>query len=120
MTIVDDGRVIFRHPLARAGSYHGAPAHLRQQAHRDLAAALTADPARRAWHMAAACIGHDESVAAALEDTAELAERRGGFFAAAQALERSAECSPATADRARRYAKALRAAQNSKRPLVGT
>ncbi|MCX4437873.1 helix-turn-helix transcriptional regulator [Streptomyces mirabilis] len=116
VTIVDDGRVIFRHPLARAGSYHGAPAHLRQQAHRDLAAALTADPARRAWHMAAACIGHDESVAAALEDTAELAERRGGFFAAAQALERSAECSPATADRARRYAKALRAAQNAGDP----
>ncbi|MFD9391150.1 AAA family ATPase [Streptomyces sp. NPDC060000] len=116
LVTVMDGRVVFRHPLARTGSYHAAPAYLRQQAHRDLAAALTADPARRAWHLAAACVGHDESVAAALEDTAELAERRGGFFAAGEALQRSAECSPATADRARRYAKALRAAQNAGDP----
>ncbi|MER6948760.1 AAA family ATPase [Nonomuraea sp. NPDC000554] len=110
------GRVGFRHPLVRAGSYHGAPAHLRQRVHTDLAAVLADDPARRAWHLAAACFGQDESVAAALEDTAELAERRGGFFAAARALERSAECSPAPADRARRYAKALRAAQNAGDP----
>lgn len=116
LVTVLDGRVVFRHPLARAASYHAAPAYLRQQAHRDLAAALTADPARRAWHLAAACVGHDESVAAALEDTAELAEGLGGFFAAGEALQRSAECSPATADRARRYAKALRAAQNAGDP----
>ncbi|WP_231976221.1 helix-turn-helix transcriptional regulator [Streptomyces sp. 3214.6] len=116
LVTVVDGRVVFRHPLARAGSYHTAPAYLRQQVHRDLAASLTADPARRAWHLAAACIGQDESVAAALEDTAELAERLGGFFAAGAALQRSAECSPATADRARRYAKALRAAQNAGDP----
>ncbi|AXE89647.1 LuxR family transcriptional regulator [Streptomyces sp. Go-475] len=109
---VMDGQVLFRHPLVRTGAYHAAPAHLRQQVHRDLAAALTTDPARRAWHLAAACVGHDESVAAALEDTAELAEKRGGFYAAGQALQRSAECSPAITDRARRYAKALRAAQN--------
>ncbi|WP_327371143.1 AAA family ATPase [Streptomyces sp. NBC_01217] len=112
LVTVVDGRVVFRHPLARAGSYHGAPVHLRQQAHRDLAAALAADPARRAWHLAAACLGQDESVAAALEDTAELAERRGGIFAAAQALERAAECSPTTEGRARRYARALHAANS--------
>ncbi|MFI9584209.1 AAA family ATPase [Streptomyces sp. NPDC052236] len=116
LVTIMDGRVVFRHPLARAGSYQAAPTYLRQQAHRDLAAVLTADPAPRAWHLAAACVGHDESVAAALEDTAELAERRGGFYAAAQALQRSAECSPATADRARRYAKALRSAQNAGDP----
>ncbi|MFI7632808.1 AAA family ATPase [Nonomuraea sp. NPDC049400] len=113
---VAGGRVAFRHPLVRAGSYHGAPAHLRQRVHTDLAAVLDADPARRAWHLAAACPGQDESVAAALEDTAELAERRGGFFAAARALERSAERSPEVEDRARRYAKALRAAQNAGDP----
>ncbi|WP_460345052.1 ATP-binding protein [Actinoallomurus acanthiterrae] len=110
------GRVAFRHPLVRAGSYHGAPAHLRQQVHADLANALDHDPARRAWHLAAARIGPDESVAAALEETAELAERCGGFFAAARALERSAECSPAAEDRARRYAKAIRAVQNAGDP----
>ncbi|MCB5179400.1 helix-turn-helix transcriptional regulator [Streptomyces antimicrobicus] len=115
LTLVD-GRVAFRHPLVRAAAYHGAPAHLRQRAHRDLACALTTDPARRAWHLAAACLGEDEAVAAALEDTAELAERRGGFFAAGQALQRSAECSPRAQDRARRYAKALRAANNAGDP----
>ncbi|MFI8166164.1 ATP-binding protein [Streptomyces sp. NPDC085931] len=117
LVAVMDGQVHFRHPLVRAGVYHAAPAHVRQQAHRDLAAALTADPARRAWHLAAACVGQDESVATALEDTAELAERRGGFYAAGQALQRAAECSPEPADRARRYTKALRAAQNVGDPL---
>ncbi|MET8830459.1 AAA family ATPase [Streptomyces sp. NPDC004610] len=115
VTIVE-GRVVFRHPLARAGSYHGAPAHLRHRAHQQLAAAFTADPARRAWHLAAACLGPDESVAAALEETAGLAERRGGFFAAARALERSAECTPDLTDRARRYARALHAAANAGDP----
>ncbi|MFD5130102.1 ATP-binding protein [Streptomyces olindensis] len=117
LVAVWDGQVLFRHPLVRTGAYHAAPAHLRQQIHRDLASALTTDPARRAWHLAAACVGHDETVAAALEDTAELAEKRGGFYAAGQALQRSAECSPAPADRARRYTKALRAAQNVGDPL---
>ncbi|WP_425246379.1 helix-turn-helix transcriptional regulator [Streptomyces sp. NEAU-NA10] len=116
LVTVAEGRVVFRHPLARAGSYHSAPAGLRQQAHRDLAAALTDDPARRAWHLAAACVGQDESVAAALEDTAALVELRGALFTVAQALQRSAECSPAPADRARRYAMALRAAQNTGDP----
>ncbi|WP_267889698.1 AAA family ATPase [Streptomyces acidiscabies] len=116
LVTVADGRVLFRHPLARAGCYHAAPAHQRQQAHRDLAAALTDDPSRRAWHLAAACPGRDESVAAALEDTARLAERCGGFHAAARALQRAAECSPAPADRARRYAKALHAATNAADP----
>ncbi|MFE5909065.1 helix-turn-helix transcriptional regulator [Streptomyces wedmorensis] len=106
-------QVGFRHPLVRAGAYQGAPAHLRQRAHVDLAAVHQDDPARQAWHLAAACIGQDESVAATLEDTAELVEQRGGFYAAARALERSAECSPAPEDRARRYAKALRAANNA-------
>ncbi|MEV7283298.1 AAA family ATPase [Streptomyces sp. NPDC093252] len=115
VTIVE-GRVVFRHPLARAGSYHGAPAHLRYRAHQQLAAAFTADPARRAWHLAAACLDRDESVAAALEETAGLAERRGGFFAAARALERSAECTPDVTDRARRYAGALHAAANAGDP----
>ena len=116
LVTVADGRVLFRHPLARAGCYHAAPAHERQRAHRDLAAALTDDPSRRAWHLAAACPGRDESVAAALEDTARLAERCGGFHAAARALQRAAECSPAPADRARRYAKALHAATNAADP----
>ncbi|WP_370152994.1 helix-turn-helix transcriptional regulator [Streptacidiphilus sp. EB129] len=110
---ITTGRVGFRHPLVRAAAYQSAPTHLRQQAHADLAAALEEDPARRAWHLAEACPGRDESVAAALEDTADLVELRSGYYAAARALERSAECSPDRADRARRYAKAIRAASNA-------
>ncbi|MET9338119.1 AAA family ATPase [Nonomuraea sp. NPDC003804] len=113
LIVIADGRVAFRHPLVRAGSYYSAPAHQRQRVHTDLAAVLGADPGRRAWHLASACQGRDESVAAALEDSAELAERRGGLFAAARALERAAECSPATEDRARRYAKAIRVMNNA-------
>ncbi|WP_416967913.1 AAA family ATPase [Streptomyces sp. 4F14] len=116
LVTIADGRVLFRHPLARAGCYQAAPAHRRREAHHDLAAALTDDPSRRAWHLAAACPGRDESVAAALEDTARLAERCGGFHAAARALQRAAECSPAPADRARRYTKALHAATNAADP----
>ncbi|WP_221337790.1 AAA family ATPase, partial [Thermocatellispora tengchongensis] len=106
------GRVVFRHPLVRAGCYQGAPAFVRQRVHRDLAGVLVSDPAGRAWHLAAACLGRDEVVAAALEDSAEFALRRGGYFAAARALERAAECSPVGEDGARRYAKALRAVNN--------
>ncbi|AQZ70196.1 hypothetical protein BKM31_07115 [[Actinomadura] parvosata subsp. kistnae] len=113
---IAEGRIAFRHPLMRAAAYHAATAHQRQRAHADLAAVLGDDPARRAWHLAAACLGQDESVAAALEDTAELALRRGGFFAAARALERAAECSPEPVDRARRYTKALRAAGDAGDP----
>ncbi|MFD0657377.1 AAA family ATPase [Thermocatellispora tengchongensis] len=106
------GRVVFRHPLVRAGCYQGAPAFVRQRVHRDLAGVLVSDPAGRAWHLAAACLGRDEVVAAALEDSAEFVLRRGGYFAAARALERAAECSPVGEDGARRYAKALRAVNN--------
>ncbi|GAB2712026.1 helix-turn-helix transcriptional regulator [Kitasatospora kifunensis] len=113
---IADGQVGFRHPLVRAASYQGSSAHLRQRAHSDFAAVLEADPARRAWHLAAACLGPDESVAAALENTAGIVEQRGGLFAAARALERAAEFSPAEADRARRYANAIRAASNAGDP----
>ena len=61
---------------------------------RDLAAALTADPARRAWHLAAACVGYDESVAAALEDTPDSSNGAAAFFAAAQALKRVRRVQP--------------------------
>ncbi|PWW67121.1 AAA family ATPase [Actinokineospora spheciospongiae] len=109
---IADGRVRFRHPLVRAAAYHGAPAALRARAHRDLADALAATPDRRAWHLAAAAVGPDEDVAAALEGTAALARLHGGVFAAARALERAAECTPDPGERARRYAGAITAADD--------
>ncbi|MHC1558995.1 AAA family ATPase [Actinomycetospora sp. C-140] len=112
LVVVGRDSVAFRHPLVRAATYEGAPAGLRSRAHRDLAAALVHDPARRAWHLAEATIAPDEAVAAALEETATLARQRGGVHATARALQRAAERTPDTHERARRYTLALAAADD--------
>ena len=90
---VRNGRLQFRHPLVRSAVYQHATFASRQGVHRDLAAILegTEDVDRRAWHLAAAAVEPDESVAAALENSAERARRRSGAGAAADALERSAQ-----------------------------
>ncbi|MEV1068542.1 AAA family ATPase [Streptomyces sp. NPDC050263] len=106
------GRVVFRHPLIRTAAFHREPVQSRQQAHRALAAVLGEQPSRQAWHLAGAAIGPDESVAAALEATALLAQRRGGLYATAKTLEQAARFSPRDDDRARRLAKALTAAND--------
>ncbi|GAA1585688.1 LuxR family transcriptional regulator [Actinomadura kijaniata] len=116
LVVITATEVEFRHPLVRSAVYRTAPAQSRRQAHHDLAAALEDEPERAAWHRAGACLGPDESLAAALEEPAERAARRGGRFAAARALERAAECSPADHDRARRYDRALGAADRAGDP----
>ncbi|MFB9906903.1 helix-turn-helix transcriptional regulator [Allokutzneria oryzae] len=101
-----DGHVRFRHPLVRSAVQHAAPMEHRIRAHRRLAELLSDEPDRRAWHLAAASTEADEEVAAALESTARRARQRGGYAAAATALERAAELSPESADRARRLVRA--------------
>lgn len=102
-------RLRFRHPLLRSAVYHGASSVDRRAAHRALAEA--SDGERRAWHLAAAAVGPDETVAQALEDAARTAASRGAHAAAARALERSAGVSPDVDQRVRRLTEAARAAQ---------
>ncbi|MGX1267878.1 AAA family ATPase [Streptomyces phaeoluteigriseus] len=109
---IADGRVTFRNPLMRTAAYHRHAAKLRQRAHRDLAAAPGQTPAHRAWHLAAAAIGPDEAVAAALEEAATPAQRAEDCFGSAKVLEQAARFSARDDDRARRLAKALSAASD--------
>ena len=109
------GSVAFRHPLVRSAVYHAASADERRAAHRTLADALTAeeDSDRRAWHLAAAAEGPDESVAAALEAAASRFAERGGQASASRALERAAELSGDDDACARRLHAAGRAAEHA-------
>ncbi|WP_113701405.1 AAA family ATPase [Nonomuraea lactucae] len=95
-------RLRFRHSLAASAVYHRAPLETRRRAHLELADLLRSEPDRRAWHLAAAARGPDDTVATTLEDTAATARLRGGYSAAATALERAAELSTTPHERARR------------------
>lgn len=116
---VDGRKVHFVHPLARAAAYSDCTSDERRRAHADFADLLVDDPPCRAWHRAAGSDGPDETVAAELEDAAELSQRRGGFFEVARALERAAQCSPDSEAAARRYARAAHAAYMAGDPHWG-
>ncbi|WP_405477280.1 AAA family ATPase [Streptomyces sp. NBC_00009] len=104
---VENGDVRLRHPLIRFAIHQAASFADRREAHLTLAAALAHEPDRRAWHLAAAAFGPDEEVADALAQSAERSRRRGGYAAAATALERAAELTP---DAERRAGRLLAAA----------
>ena len=105
-------RVTFRHPLVRSAVYRTATREQRREVHLALAEATdpSADPDRRAWHLATAAVGPNEPVAAALEQSASRAQARGGLAAAAAFLHRSVVLSGDPKQRVRR---ALAAAQAS-------
>ena len=101
------GSLVFRHPLVQSAIYGAATPAERREAHRLLAA--SADGARRAWHLAGAAAGPDESVAMALETAAADARLAGGRAVEAQALERAAALTPDDDGRARRLRAAAQA-----------
>ena len=105
-------QLLFRHPLIRAAAYQGAATRERAAAHEALAAVLDADVDgyRRAWHLAAATTGTDETVAALLEAETGTMLTRGGFAAVTSGYARAAALTPAPAVRGRRYLAAARSA----------
>jgi DNA-binding CsgD family transcriptional regulator len=115
LVTLERGKVVFRHPLVRAAAYHGPPAGLRRAAHAALAQAFEGDreAARRTWHLAAAAVGPDDEVAAALEAVGDEALRRGGLVAAAAAYERAAVLTTDGEQRAQRLYRAARSAYTS-------
>ncbi|GAA4955113.1 LuxR family transcriptional regulator [Nonomuraea thailandensis] len=111
---IEGTSVRFRHPLVRSAVHEAAPPADRREAHRVLAGESEGD--RRAWHLAAAALGQDEAVAAALAETAARARDRGGYGDAATALTRAAELTPDPARRAARLKDAAVAAWLGGRP----
>lgn len=99
-------RFTFRHPLIRSAVVGASTAAERRRAHHALAAALTDQPERRAWHLGEACTEPDEQVASLLEDAAMRIVQRGDYSGAVARLTRAADLSPAAAERSRRLAAA--------------
>lgn len=71
---LDQGRLVFRHPVIRTAVYQSATSARKLTVHQAIAAALDGHPERadqRAWHLAAAATGPDEATARLLELSAE-------------------------------------------------
>lgn len=105
---IDGSQVRLAHPLLRAVAYHQVAPRSRRSAHRALARALDQPHhgAARAWQLAAAADGPDETAADALDLVALDAVRRGGPASAARIWQRAAALSADPAHRAARVAQA--------------
>lgn len=110
ISVTPDKRVKFCHPLLRTLAYTDASLIDQRRAHLAFGRSELLDNQCRAWHLAEATAGADESVASQLELSALQAQRRGGYLEVARALQRAAELSPQDNDGARRYARAAAAA----------
>jgi DNA-binding CsgD family transcriptional regulator len=97
VTVGNDGRVAFEHPLFASAVYSSAPYARRRATHAALAGAIH-DVEERARHLALASDGVDPVVAQAVEDAARHARARGASDGAAElaalALQLTPEDSP--------------------------
>ncbi|MGH3498254.1 MAG: AAA family ATPase [Nocardioidaceae bacterium] len=85
LLVVEGSRLRFAHPLFASACYRGAPEGARRAAHERLAVVLI-DPEERARHLAQSKDRPDEQVAAALEEAAGHARRRGAPDSAAELM----------------------------------
>lgn len=108
LVLVDDAaaRITFRHPLIRSTIVAMSTHEERRHAHLLLADSQSGDQERKAWHLAAAAVGPDETAAELLDRVARRTILRGDAFGAVSALVRAAELSTTTNARARRLAEA--------------
>ena len=112
---LEGGQIRCRHPLVPAAIAQVSDLSRRQAAHAALGAAHR-DPDRSTWHLAAAAVGPDEEIAAALDDVADRARRRGAMDVAVAARERAAELSVDPARRGRRLVRGAELAFDLGRP----
>lgn len=112
---VSTATIRFRHPLVRVAVYQNATFAERVAVHRAIAGVLAehSEPDGAAWHRAVGAAGPDEELAAALERSAEAAERRRGSAVAASVLHRAARLSGSSRERIRRMVAAAQAAWRS-------
>ena len=108
--VLPNSELRFVHPLAASAVYTRASPRHRRTAHAALSRASepAQDADRRTWHAACAAPGPDEEIAAALEDSAERARRRGDPSGAARLLTHAAAMTPHSS---RRGTRALAAAE---------
>ena len=111
LIVVRPDAVEFRHPLFRSVAYQLADAPERRAAHAALAKTFEpeASRARRAWHLARATTGLDETVARELEAVGQSARDRGAPESAGRTLGTAARLTPSRELRIRRRLEAAQA-----------
>jgi DNA-binding CsgD family transcriptional regulator len=96
---IDDGVILFAHPLLASAAYAALDPRARRCLHARLAN-VAEDEEERARHLALAAEEPDEAVATALERAGQLAAARGAPAAAADLLAESRRLTPASNDEA--------------------